>query len=129
MPEEISGEEVLEAMRRTRGSVHPIHEYLAEHDPAYLAAYDTFASAALFGTHRKDPALPVRYRELIASALLAFRGASPAGVARHLARARQDGATDAEIMETFEAAALEGGGPVLAVGIEALIALDTEATS
>jgi alkylhydroperoxidase/carboxymuconolactone decarboxylase family protein YurZ len=127
MPEEISGEEVLAEMKRTRGAVHPIHVYLAEHDPAYLKAYDTFASAALFGSHRETPALPVRYRELIACALLAFRGASPAGIVRHLARARADGATDAEIMEAFESAALEGGGPVLAVGIEALMLLDKPA--
>lgn len=129
MADETSSEELLESMRRRRGTLHPIFEYLAQHDPAYLAVYDTFSSAALFGAHRQNPALPIRYRELVTCAVLAYRGTSPTGIAQHIARARQDGATTAEILEAFEAAALEGGGPVLVAGIQALMALDAEINS
>lgn len=124
MTEQASGQALLDAIRRSRGYVVPAHEYLADHDPAFLAAYDDFVGAALFGRHRHPAALPVRYRELIVSAVLAFRGASSTAIAQHLRRARTDGATDTEMLEAFEAAAVPGGVPTLLRGVEALMQLD-----
>ena len=77
-------------------------------DPAYDGARRDIT--ALVWTPRA-PALPVRIRELVASAVLAYR-AFPT-LDAHLRRAVREGASIRELVETMETAALPGGFPVL----------------
>lgn len=77
-------------------------------DPAYDAARRHITS---FVWTPRNPALPVRIRELVASAVLAYR-AFPT-LDGHLRRAVREGASLRELLEAMQTAALPGGFPVL----------------
>jgi alkylhydroperoxidase/carboxymuconolactone decarboxylase family protein YurZ len=77
-------------------------------DPSYDAARRDITA---FVWTPRAPALPVKIRELVASAVLAYR-AFPT-LDAHLRRAVREGATVLEALEAMEAAALPGGFPVL----------------
>jgi alkylhydroperoxidase/carboxymuconolactone decarboxylase family protein YurZ len=70
------------------------------------------------------PALPVKIRELAASAVLAYR-AFPT-LDGHLRRAVREGASMMELVEAMEAAALPGGFPVLHYSLPFLIKIHEE---
>jgi alkylhydroperoxidase/carboxymuconolactone decarboxylase family protein YurZ len=72
----------------------------------------------------KNPALPVRIRELAAAAVLAYR-AFPT-MDGHLRRAVREGASMMELVEAMEVAALPGGFPVLHYALPFLIKLHGE---
>jgi alkylhydroperoxidase/carboxymuconolactone decarboxylase family protein YurZ len=71
-----------------------------------------------------NPALPVKIRELAASAVLAYR-AFPT-LDGHLRRAAREGASMMELLEAMEAAALPGGFPVLHYALPFLMKLHEE---
>ena len=70
-------------------------------------------------------ALPVKTRELIAVALLAFRGSEDA-VYEHIKRALNHGATKQEIFEALETSLIPGGAPTFSMGIRALLRVQEE---
>jgi len=72
----------------------------------------------------QDPVLPVKIRELAASAILAYR-AFPT-LDGHLRRAVREGASMMELVEGMEAAALPGGFPVLHYALPYLMKLHAE---
>ncbi len=67
------------------------------------------------------PALPIRIRELVASAVLAYK-AFPT-LEPHLRRAVREGCTIMELVEAMEAAALPGGFPVLHFALPVISAI------
>ncbi len=71
-----------------------------------------------------NPVLPVKIRELAASAVLAYR-AFPT-LDGHLRRALREGASMMELVEAMEAAALPGGFPVLHYALPFLIRIHEE---
>jgi alkylhydroperoxidase/carboxymuconolactone decarboxylase family protein YurZ len=108
-------------MAAKRGYRFPEWEWLAEKDPAYEQARLDYG--ALIFT-RENPALPVKYRELIASVILAFRGFPTVG--DHVRRAIREGATMQEVIEAFEVATVPGGMPVMHFALPYLIEIDKE---
>jgi AhpD family alkylhydroperoxidase len=81
---------------------------LAELAPDAMKAFQAFDAAALAAG-----AIPVKYKELIAVAV-ALTTQCPYCIEIHTRRARQAGATDAELAETtFVSAALRAGGAVV----------------
>ncbi len=70
------------------------------------------------------PALPVKIRELVASAVLAYR-AFPT-LDGHLRRAVREGASVREALEAMEAAAMPGGFPLLHFALPFLNAIHDE---
>ena len=90
-------------------------------DPAYERAHQDLA--ALVWTPAA-PALPVKIRELIASAVLAYR-AFPT-LDGHLRRAVREGASVREAVEAMETAALPGGFPVIHYALPFLNAIHDE---
>ena len=90
-------------------------------DPAFEGAHRDIA--ALVWTP-EEPALPVKIRELVASAVLAYR-AFPT-IDGHLRRAVREGASILEAVEALEAAALPGGFPVLHYALPFLSAIHEE---
>ena len=90
-------------------------------DPAYDGARRDIT--ALVWTP-VTPALPVKIRELVASAVLAYR-AFPT-IDGHLRRAVRVGASVREAVEAMEAAALPGGFPVLHYALPFLNAIHDE---
>lgn len=124
---EISGEldgdlaEIYRQQAEERGYHFSAFEWLGIHDPDY----DRVRLAQLQATYlRKDGALPVKYRELIASAVLAFRGYPSLKV--HLARALREGASVAEVVQALEMASIPGGMATLHFGLGILIEIEKE---
>ena len=96
-------------------------EWLAREDPAYAAARGPL-SALSVGNGKE---LSIKYREMVIIGILAFRGRDD-GVVTHMRRAIEHGATKRELLEAVQAAAVPGGGPTLASGVQALMELDAE---
>jgi alkylhydroperoxidase/carboxymuconolactone decarboxylase family protein YurZ len=96
-------------------------EWLAREDPAYAAARGP-VSALSVGNGKE---LSIKYREMVIIGILAFRGRDD-GVVTHMRRAVEHGATKRELLEAVQAAAVPGGGPTLASGVQALMQLESE---
>ena len=73
----------------------------------------------------EDGTLSVKVKELIVLGVLASRGLQY-GVAAHMCRAIEYGATKEELFEAIKAAAVPGGGVAYSVGVRALQALDQD---
>lgn len=115
-------EELIRQTEAARGYLNPGHRYLATADPDFLLEYNRLVALALKHGEREadDEDLPAKYRELVACALLAFRGESEEAIAGHLRRALRFGATEREAVGAFEAAMVPGGAPTLLRGMRAL---------
>jgi AhpD family alkylhydroperoxidase len=124
MPEKTKQEKIrglLKKMKAERGYLPPAWVYLAENDVDFAEAYNRLYDIAL----TDGQALPVKTRELIAIALLAFRGLEGA-VYEHVKRALQNGATKREILEAIETAYIPGGAPTLLTGLNVLVRIEEE---
>ena len=98
---------------------YPWAEWLAREDPQYAAARAP-VSALSVGEGKE---LSIKHREMVIIGILAFRGRED-GVVAHMRRAVQHGATKRELLEAVQAAGIPGGGPTLATGVQAIMALD-----
>ena len=96
----------------TRGYSYPEWEYLVEKDPEFLETYNRLAGLGLLheGATTKTPALPAKYRELVAIAAMLAQ-ARMWGVKSHMERALRLGCTEMEILEALEAALIPTGSP------------------
>jgi alkylhydroperoxidase/carboxymuconolactone decarboxylase family protein YurZ len=104
-----------------RGYHFATFEWLSRHDPDFERA--RLETVKMTYT-RPDGALPVKYRELIASAVLAYR--CYPSLKLHLARAMREGATLQEVIQALEVASVPGGQATLHFGIDQLIELEQE---
>ena len=121
-----SADELIRQTLAARGYINPGHQYLAEADPEYLVEYNRLAALSLRHNEHENAErgdLAPQYRELVACALLAFRGESEEAIAGHLKRAMRLGATEAECVGAFEAAMIPGGAPTLLRGMRVLAAI------
>src|SRR6266702_2178013 len=96
-------------------------DWAAQLDPAYAAARAEVRRLSV----GEDGTLSVKVKELIVLGVLASRGLQY-GVAAHMRRAIEYGATKEELFEAIKAAAVPGGGVAYSVGVRALQALDQE---
>ena len=108
-------EKLLAEMEKERGYVSPPKWYVAKIDPDFMEAYNHLYNRGL----RAGKALPVKTRELVAIAILAYRGVENA-VYEHMKRALRHGATRQELLEAIETTIVPGGAPTFDVGIKAL---------
>ncbi len=113
--------EAQAAITSKRGYSFPEFDWLAQKDPAYEKARLDYTSMIYT---RENPVLPVKYREIIASVVLAMRGYP--SIANHIRRALREGATMQEVIEAFEVATVPGGMPVLHFALPYLIEIDKE---
>src|SRR5882672_2737715 len=96
-------------------------EWAAQLDPAYAAARAEVRRLSV----GEDGTLSVKVKELVVIGVLASRGLQY-GVAAHMRRAINYGATKEELFEAIKAAAVPGGGVAYSVGVRALQALEQE---
>jgi len=96
-------------------------DWAAQLDPAYAAARAEVRRLSV----GEDGTLSVKVKELIVLGVLASRGLQY-GVAAHMRRAIDYGATKEELFEAIKAAAVPGGGVAYSVGVRALQALEQE---
>jgi 4-carboxymuconolactone decarboxylase len=108
------GEEILDAARRARGYSLPLHSVLAREDADVLAAYEQMMNALYLKGRRLDS----KTKELIYVAVLVALGAPAAHVRAHMERARREGATPEEVLETIELLIPAAGVARASVGFE-----------
>ena len=97
-PGEQGRDEALDAVRQGRGYTLPLHEVLASEDPEVLAAYEGMMRAVYLSERRLDG----RTKELVYVAVLVALGASEEHVRAHMEKARREGATPEDVLETLE---------------------------
>jgi 4-carboxymuconolactone decarboxylase len=107
-------EEILDAARRARGYSLPLHSVLAREDADVLAAYEQMMNALYLHSRRLDG----KTKELIYVAALVALGAAEAHVRAHMERARREGASPEEILETIELMIPAAGVARASVGFE-----------
>ena len=117
--EDISAEH--RALARERGYDFPTFAWLGIEDPEFERARIAYVRMTY---QRPDNELPAKYKELIASAILAFRGYP--SLKHHLARALREGATLREVLEAMEVASVPGGMATLHFAVDALIEVEQE---
>jgi alkylhydroperoxidase/carboxymuconolactone decarboxylase family protein YurZ len=113
--------EVHERMGAERGYVFPTFHWLGRHDPDFER---TRLEYVRMSYTRPDAKLPVKYKELVASAVLAFR--CYPSLKKHLRRAMMEGATLREVLEAMEVASDPGGMASLHFAVDQLIELERE---
>ncbi len=113
--------DLIEAMKKERGYLPASWAYLAEKDVEFMEAYNQLYSKGL----TDGKALPAKTRELIAIALLAYRGLGDA-VYEHAKRALKLGATMQELLEAVETSIIPGGAPTFSMGLRALLRIEEE---
>ena len=96
-------------------------EWAAQLDPAYAAARAEVRRLSV----GEEGVLSVKVKELVVMGVLASRGLQY-GVAAHMRRAVDYGATREELFEAIKAAAVPGGGVAYSVGVRALQALEQD---
>lgn len=113
--------DLKEAMKKERGYIYPEWEFVAEKDVEFTEAYNRLYSSAL----SDGKALPAKTRELIAIALLAYRGLEKATY-EHMKRALRLGATKQELLEAVESSLIPGGAPTFSTGLRALMRIEED---
>jgi len=113
---------LIKKMKQARGYLYPEWELGARLDPDFFEAYDGLYRQAL----AKSDGLPVKYRELIALGILAFRGVSTDALVNHIRRAYQYGATRDEVLGALEATVVPGGAVTFLSGLRALAQVERE---
>lgn len=118
-----SAEDFSDLLKKQRGGrVVEEFSWLAKADPEYMKAYGRLAQMA-FGYYENKQnypsALPAKVKELIAVAILAGQRDGDR-IYNHMERAMQKGATDPEILESLQVAAVCTGGPAMRLGVELL---------
>lgn len=94
-------------------------DWLAKEDPEYVRVRQPLSDLS-FGDGKE---LSIKYREMVAIGIIAFRGRQD-GVVAHMRRAIQHGATKRELLEAIQSAAVPGGGPTLSTGVQALMEIE-----
>lgn len=114
-------EKLLADMSAERGYLPAPWAYVAENDIEFLEAYNNLYSRAL----NDGKALPIKTRELVAIAILAFRG-NVDGVYEHAKRVLKHGGTKQGLLEAFESTIVPGGAPTFATCLRALMRIEAE---
>jgi alkylhydroperoxidase/carboxymuconolactone decarboxylase family protein YurZ len=97
-----------EQLDAERGYGFEVFDWMRGYTPDYDDARRSFLG---FLYTPVDPVLPIKLREIITAAVLAFRGYPTIEV--HLRRALAEGATMLELIEAMQVAAVPGGSPTL----------------
>jgi len=117
--------DLIDQMTRERGYLPAQWPYAIEKDVDFMEVYNKVYNSAL----NSDRVLPIKTRELIAIALLAFRNMQD-GFYPHMKRALRYGATKEEIFESLKVSIIIGGGaPSFANALQALLQIEEEEKS
>jgi alkylhydroperoxidase/carboxymuconolactone decarboxylase family protein YurZ len=96
-------------------------DWMAQQDPEYSQAFQKYTAIAT----GEGQALPVKYREMVMTAILVFMGRRE-GAEAHLKRAIEHGATKRELFEAGQAAGVPGGGITVGLWMQILTQFDRE---
>jgi len=118
---QVKKRKLIKKMEKERGYVYPPWLYMVDKDVDFMEAYNNLYERAL----TDGKALAAKTRELIAIALLAFRGQENA-VYLHAKRALRLGATKQELLEAIETTVIPGGAITFQLGVSALMRIEEE---
>ena len=107
--------------REANPQLYAFLDWMAQQDADYFQAFRAYTE---LGTG-EGQALPVKYREMIMTGILAFMGRRE-GAEAHIKRAIEHGATKRELFEAGQSAAIPGGGITLGLWMQILTQLDSE---
>lgn len=96
-------------------------DWMEQQDAEYMQAFRTYTEK---GTG-EGRVLPIKYREMIMSAVLVFSGRRE-GAEAHIKRAIEHGATKRELFEAGQSAGVPGGGITVGLWMQILTQLDQE---
>jgi len=113
--------DLIESMKRERGYLPPPWPYATEKDIDFMEAYNKAYNICL----NNEKGLPIKTRELIAIAIIAFRGLE-GGLYEHMKRALRHGATKQEIFEALKVSFIFSGTPTFVIGLQALLKIEEE---
>jgi AhpD family alkylhydroperoxidase len=114
-------QKLIKKMKKERGYIYPNWIYMVDKDVDFMESYNNLYERAL----NDGEALVAKTRELIAIAILAFRGQENA-VYLHAKRALKLGATKQELLEAIETTIIPGGAPTFGIGLSALMRIEEE---
>jgi len=114
-------QKLIKKMEKERGYMPPAWAYMVEKDLDFMETYNNLYEKGL----TDGKALTAKTRELIAIAILAFRGQENA-VYLHARRALDLGATKQELLEAIETTIIPGGAPTFGTGLSALMRIEEE---
>ena len=119
--EEKRRQRLIEAMSKERGHMPAHFAYMTGKDLDFIEAYNNLYTRGL----TDGKALPIKTRELVAIAILAYRGITDA-VYEHAKRALRHGATKQELLEAIETTIIPGGAPTFGTGLKALMMIEDD---
>jgi AhpD family alkylhydroperoxidase len=114
-------QKLIRKMKKQRGYMPSEWVYMVDKDVDFMEVYNNLYENGL----TDGKALATKTRELIAIAILAFRGQENA-VYLHAKRALRHGATKQELLEAIETTIIQGGVPTFGVGLSALMRIEEE---
>jgi AhpD family alkylhydroperoxidase len=114
-------QKLIKKMNKQRGYMPSTWVYMVDKDVDFMEVYNNLYESGL----TDGKALATKTRELIAIAILAFRGQENA-VYLHAKRALRCGATKQELLEAIETTIIPGGVPTFGVGLSALMRIEEE---
>ena len=114
-------QKLIKKMKKQRGYMPSTWVYMVDKDVDFMEVYNNLYESGL----TDGKALATKTRELIAIAILAFRGQGEA-VYLHAKRALRLGATKQELLEAFETMMIPGGVPTFGMGLAALLRIEEE---
>ena len=114
-------QKLIRKMKKQRGYMPSEWVYMVDKDVDFMEVYNNLYENGL----TDGKALATKTRELIAIAILAFRGQENA-VYLHAKRALRHGATKQELLEAIETTIIPGGVPTFGVGLSALMRIEEE---
>jgi 4-carboxymuconolactone decarboxylase len=89
---------LLALMKKRRGYILPIHQIMAEFDPAFLESYETFLNATFLTPRSLDR----KTKELILVSVLTAIAAPPYHVRTHISAAIAAGASERQVLEALQ---------------------------
>ena len=116
----MSEEKVNEILKRIEDAgrrVLPMHEYLAEVDPAGLDAYDRFLTASIY----RHGALPDPYKEMLMACCCVMGGSAQPVIANHCRRAMDAGLDRDALLQALEITAAVCATRAMAGGVLSLM--------
>lgn len=117
-----TAEQIFEGMRSAGRKVLPMHEYLAEHDPDALEAYDAFLRKTIY----ESDALNAQTREMVLAVACLGAGSPLPVVAAHARKAMAAGATRREMLAALELTAAVAATRKMAASALAMMEAERE---
>lgn len=112
------GAAILKAIEAAGRKVLPMHEFLAESDPATLDAFNQFLTHSIY----REDGLQDAYKELVLACVCVAVGSSPPVIANHCRKALTAGLEEDHLVQALEITAAVLATRTLATGINAVIA-------